>query len=310
MPYTRRDFLQTIAMAGTAATLPLKGFGQPAPTWEIHCFTKPFHWMDYTMLCETFQSAGLHGVDYTVRPEGHITPEKVTTDLPRAVAAAKAAGLKAELMTTAILDAKESHAESILKTASSLGIKYYRMGWYDYLKDASVDASIQQRNQQMKALAALNKRYNIAATYQNHAGMKVGAAVWDLFEMIKDIDPKHAGVQYDVRHATVEGANSWPLGLQKIAPHINTLVIKDCKWVEKNGKMVLENTPLGEGMVNFKAFFQQVKALKLHKPISLHLEYELLSKEEESLPAKEKQQIVLKKLKKDVDTLKGWLPAM
>lgn len=307
MSYTRRDFIHTMALAGTAAALPLKGFGQAASAWEIHCFTKPFNWMDHAMVCETFKAAGLDGVDYTVRPEGHVLPENVKTDLPKAVAAAKAAGLKTTMMTTAIQDASEKYASDILQTASRLGIRYYRMGWYDYLKGKSITESLQQRNQQLKALTVLNKKYKIQGAYQNHAGLRMGSAVWDLYEMIKDIDPAFTGVQYDIRHASVEGANSWPLGLKVIAPHINSLVIKDTKWIERNGKMVLENTPLGEGMVDFKAFFKQVKELKIQTPITLHLEYELLSKAEEALPVKDKQQIVLKKLKKDVDTLKGWL---
>lgn len=298
MPYNRRDFIQTIAMAGAA--LPFSSF-KLRKDWEIHAFSKPFQWMDYQLLCETFAAAGLDGVDYTVRPEGHVLPEKVTTDLPKAVTAAKSAGLKTTLMTTAILEAQGS--DTLLKTAADQGVKYYRMGWYDYIKGKSIQESIKVRSEQLKELAKLNSQLNIQAAYQNHAGLKVGAGVWDLYAMIKDIDPKYAGVQYDIRHATVEGANSWPLGLELIQKHINTLVIKDFKWVNNT----LQNVPLGEGMVNFKAFFQKVKEYNIHVPITLHLEYELLSKAQEALPVKEKQQIVLGKLKKDVQTLKGML---
>ncbi|SIO41460.1 sugar phosphate isomerase/epimerase family protein [Chitinophaga niabensis] len=298
MPYNRRDFIQTIAMAGAA--LPFSSF-KLRKDWEIHAFSKPFQWMDYQLLCETFAAAGLDGVDYTVRPEGHVLPERVTTDLPKAAKAARDAGLKTTLMTTAILEAEG--ADTLLKTAADQGVKYYRMGWYDYIKGKSIQESIRVRSQQLKELAKLNSQLNIQAAYQNHAGLKVGASVWDLYAMIKDVDPKYAGVQYDIRHATVEGANSWPLGLELIREHINTLVIKDCKWVNNT----LQNVPLGEGMVNFKAFFQKVKEYNIHVPITLHLEYELLSKAQEALPVKEKQQIVLGKLKKDVQVLKGML---
>ncbi|WP_343305171.1 TIM barrel protein [Chitinophaga niabensis] len=298
MPYNRRDFIQTIAMAGAA--LPFSSF-KLRKDWEIHAFSKPFQWMDYNLLCETFAAAGLDGVDYTVRPEGHVLPEKVTTDLPRAVAAAKSAGLKTTLITTAILEAQGS--DTLLKTAADQGVKYYRMGWYDYIKEKSIEESIRVRNQQLKELAKLNAQLNIQSAYQNHAGLKVGAGVWDLYAMVRDVNPKYAGVQYDIRHATVEGANSWPLAFELIYPHINTLVIKDFKWVNNT----LQNVPLGEGVVNFKAFFQKVKEFNIHVPITLHLEYELLSKAQQALPVKEKQQIVLGKLKKDVQTLKGML---
>ncbi|RPE13979.1 twin-arginine translocation signal domain-containing protein [Chitinophaga lutea] len=307
MPYNRRDFIQTLALAGAA--LPLRSFALPAKEWEIHCFSKPFQWMDYGLLCETFAAAGLTGVDYTVRPDGHVLPEKVTTDLPKAAAAARKAGLKTALMTTAIRDAQEPYTAAVLKAAAKEGIQFYRMGWYDYQKGKPLLSSLQACAQQLKGLRTLNRELNIRASYQNHAGVRVGASVWDLYEMIKDTDTAYAGVQYDIRHATVEGANSWPLGLELVRPHINTLVIKDAKWVEQNGKYILQNTPLGEGMVNFPAFFKKVKELNIHVPISLHLEYELLSRQEETLPAAQKQQIVLKKLQKDVQTLRGMLAA-
>ncbi|MGX5818502.1 sugar phosphate isomerase/epimerase family protein [Chitinophaga lutea] len=305
MPYTRRDFVRTIAAAGAA--LPFSSFAFPAREWEIHCFSKPFQWMDYNLLCETFAEAGLQGVDYTVRPAGHVTPERVREDLPKAVAAAKKAGLKTDLMTTAILDAKEPHAETLLKAAADAGVKFYRMGWYDYIKGASIDETLRERGRQLAELDKLNRRLGIRAAYQNHAGIKLGAAVWDINEAMQGIAPGYTGIQYDIRHATVEGANSWSLGLQRVAPRINTLVIKDAKWVQKNGKYVLENTPLGQGMVDYPAFFKKIKELNIHAPISLHLEYELLSKAEEALPAAQKKQIVLQKLRQDVQTLRGML---
>ncbi|WP_119078066.1 sugar phosphate isomerase/epimerase family protein [Chitinophaga alhagiae] len=296
-------------MAVAGAVWPLRSFALPAKDWEVHCFSKPFQWMDYNLLCETFAAAGLQGVDYPVRPGGHVLPEKVAADLPKAAAAARRAGLKTTLMTTAILDAAEPHAAAILKAAAGVGIRYYRLGWFDYQKGKPLQDSLQRCNGQLKGLDRLNRQLGIHSSYQNHAGVKVGGPVWDLYEMIKDIDPAYTGVQYDIRHATVEGANSWPLGLELVSRHINTLVIKDVKWVERNGKYVLENTPLGEGMVNFPAFFKKVKELNIHAPISLHLEYELLTKQEEALPAAQKQRIVLEKLRKDVQALRGMLAA-
>ncbi|WP_346317384.1 sugar phosphate isomerase/epimerase family protein [Chitinophaga sp. YIM B06452] len=310
MPYTRRSFLQTLAMAGAA--IPLRSMSFPAEEWEIHGFSKPFQfkWMDFSMLCETFAAAGLNGVDYTVRPEGHVTPDKVAQDLPKALAAARKAGISAKLMTTAILYADDPATAPVLQAAAAEGIQYYRMGWYEYEKGKPLPESLRNRGNQLQALAELNRKYNIKSAYQNHSGLRIGATVWDLYEMIKNVDPAWAGVQYDIRHATVEGANSWPLGLQLISPHINTIVIKDVRWTKLNGKYVLENVPLGEGMVDFKAYFKKIKELNIKAPISLHLEYPLISAAEESLSASQKQKIVQDKLKKDVDMLKGMLAAM
>src|SRR5438067_7531604 len=46
---------------------------------------------------------------------------------------------------------------------------------------------------------------------QNHSGNGyVGAAMWDIHEMIRDLDPRHMGVHFDIGHATVESGLSWP----------------------------------------------------------------------------------------------------
>jgi len=66
---------------------------------------------------------------------------------------------------------------------------------------------------QVAQLAALNKKYAIRGQYQNHSGANFGSSIWDLWMVLKEIDSPWMGSQYDILHATVEGANSWPLGL-------------------------------------------------------------------------------------------------
>lgn len=64
---------------------------------------------------------GFDGVDLTVRPDGHVLPENVAIDLPRAVAAVEKAGLKVYSIVTNIKQPDEKFAQDILKTASGIG---------------------------------------------------------------------------------------------------------------------------------------------------------------------------------------------
>jgi len=57
--------------------------------------------------------------------------------------------------------------------------------------------------------------------------------------------------------------------------HIKTIVLKDFKWGKVNGKWKIVNVPIGEGMVDFNAYFKLLKSLGLKLPVSLHLEYPL-----------------------------------
>ena len=80
-------------------------------------------------------------------------------------------------------------------------------------------------------------------------------------------------MQYDIRHATAEGGQSWPVALKLLAPWIKCTDAKDFKWEQTPGKAAIENVPIGEGVVNFDAYFKLMKELNLGGPISVHLEY-------------------------------------
>ena len=66
-------------------------------------------------------------------------------------------------------------------------------------------------------------------------------------------------------------------------------------------------TPLGEGIVDFDLYFKTIKNLNIIAPITLHIEYPLLSEDEKSLGLLQKQKIIVSKIKKDVDFIRGYL---
>ena len=61
----------------------------------LHTFSKPLQWLGYDALAESLAQAGFCGIDLSVRAKGHVEPEKVEQDLPRAVEAARKQGIKA-----------------------------------------------------------------------------------------------------------------------------------------------------------------------------------------------------------------------
>ncbi|MSU66774.1 MAG: sugar phosphate isomerase/epimerase [Opitutus sp.] len=316
--YSRRDFVGLLAKAGAA--VPIAGLAaqahaaQPAATTSapasaaptcLHVFSKPLQWMSYDETAALLAEAGYGGIDIGVRPGGYVLPEKVETDLPRAVEAARKHGLKMEMIVTAITDPREKYAETILKTAAQLGVKCYRLGYVSYDDKAGVWASLQKHKATFQALAELNARCGIHGAYQNHAGVRVGGPVWDLHELVRDADPRWLGVQYDVRHATAEGGESWPVGFRLLQPWIRCTDIKDFHWVQSAGKGVIEDVPMGEGIVNFDLYFQLVRELKVTGPISVHFEYPPFERLKEPLPPAKKREVFLAAMKKDLAVLKA-----
>ena len=271
---------------------------------EVHVFSKHLQWLDYTEMAKTAAKIGFDGVDLTVRPGGHVLPENVEKDLPKAVKAIEKAGLKATMITTSISDPKDPHTEKILKTAGKLGIRYYRMAWLPYEKAYSIPQNLERYKPRMKELAQMNEHHGMHGAYQNHAGINVGGSVWDIWELIKDLDPRWLGCQFDIRHATVEGGTSWPVLLRLIHSHILTLDIKDFLWQQEAGKWKPANVPMGAGMVDFGAFFNLLDELQVKAAYSLHYEYALGGAEHGRAELSIKPEAVIAAMEKDLRFLR------
>jgi len=308
---SRRKFIGTMAMGG--AVIPLAGksaagmlFSPPLTTRTIHVFSKPLQWLGYDALAETIAEAGAEGIDLSVRPLGHVLPEKVEADLPKAVEAARKRGLKVEMIVTAITKADDNYTETVIKTASSLGVKFYRLGEISYDDSVGIIETLRRVKEDFRKLAAVNRKYNIHGALQNHVGTRVGSAVWDIYEILKDLDPEFIGCQYDVRHAVAEGSGSWVNGFKLINPWVKCMDIKDFKWTNNNGKWNPESVPIGEGTVNFDEYFRLVKKYNVSGPMSVHFEYPPFERFNKEVTESEKQKLFVTAMKKDIDAVKAY----
>lgn len=305
--YSRRAFTKLSAMG--IAGMPLLGFQSAVTNHEttaskglnIHLFSKHLQFLDYDDMSAVAAKMGFNGLDLTVRPKGHVLPENAVTDLPKAVAAMKRHGLKPNMITTNIWDAHNKTHQTVLKTASHLGFTHYRTNWLKYPKQASIKESQALFGKQAKALEALNASFGLIGGYQNHTGKYVGSAVWDLAPILEATRGQFMGCHYDVRHAVVEGHGSWELGLKRIVPFINAIVLKDVKWAIVNGKWKPVSVPMGEGMVDFKRYFSLLKTYNINVPVSLHVEHDLGGAEKGHRDIKLPKEEVLRRIKKDLD---------
>jgi L-ribulose-5-phosphate 3-epimerase len=314
-PLNRRDFLSTLAAAGAGTLIPFASAAGPAPVFakaapaerKICLFSKHLHFLPIPEMAKTAADLGFDGVDLTVRKGGHVAPEQAPEELPRAVEAIRKAGLDVPMMATDIVDPRHPLTEPLLKAASKAGIRLYRTGYLDYDPQLGVAKSLEKYRKQLQELAALNKKYNIHGAYQNHAGTRVGAPVWDLWVLLKDIDPRWLGVQYDPKHATVEGGNSWILGLDLVQAHVRCMDIKDFVWAKQEGKWRAQIVPVGEGMVDFKTYFKLLKQYQIPEVMSMHFEYPLggadTGKRELTIPKEQ----VLAAMQRDLQALRAML---
>jgi len=304
----------TRIFAGPLSDISIKTPGSKSPkndpeAFKISIFSKHLQWLDYQEMAKVLNEIGFDGTDLTVRPGGHVLPDRVEEDLPKAAEALDREGKKIYMLTTAIDNADDPLTVRILKTASSLGIRHYRMGWGNYDDTRSVEENISSMQLKLARLALLNEKYLISGEYQNHSGVAsngiyFGGAIWDIAKVLKEINSPWLGSQYDIYHATVEGANTWPVGFKLISSFVKSIDIKDFKWIERDGKTRSEAVPLGEGMVDFRGFFRLLKEYKLEVPLSLHYEYPLGGAENGSSKLTIDRNQVISAMKKDLSTLK------
>jgi len=278
---SRRTFIKTTATGVAGISMGIHSGASVLSIMEnskrpIHVFTKCLQFLDYDEMAKVLAKNGFDGADLTVRPGGQILPENVERDLPKAMQALKKAGIGTDMIVTRLSNPEDPAFRPTLKTMADLGIQYYRMGYINFNDKISMPENLEQHRRTFEKLEKLNKEYGVTGNYQNHSGRRVGGPVWDLYHLLKDRDPDFIGVQYDVRHATVEGGISWPLGMKLLSPWIRTTDIKDFIWEKnENGQWKVKNVPLGEGMVDFKRYFEMYKEMDIQAPVSIHYEYDL-----------------------------------
>ncbi|MEL6252269.1 MAG: sugar phosphate isomerase/epimerase family protein [Bacteroidota bacterium] len=306
---SRRKFLKKTLLACSAFP-----FIHTSQLWEenksnplsIHIFSKQLQFLSYEELGEKAAEIGFDGVDLTVRPKGHVLPEFVERDLPQAIAKIKAGGSRCQLITTGVSDSGKERDMAVLKAVAAQGIKYYRSAYYRFSEKESMQETLAACKSKVAKLSQLNQKLGIIGAYQNHAGLGVGSEIWEIAQMLPPEKTAHFGIQYDIRHAMVEGGLSWKNGLRLIKDQIKTIVLKDFKWEKVKGKWRVVNTPIGEGMVDFPTYFRLLKQYKIHVPVSLHLEYPLGGAEHGAKELSSSPEIVYEAMKKDLAKIRAF----
>jgi sugar phosphate isomerase/epimerase len=263
-----RNSVLTAGAAALPSALSLAVESKPAAI-PVAFFEKPLELLSAEELAGQLAAIGFDGVEATVREGGRIEPERAKDELPALVETLKESDLKVLVMASSISRSDQVHAEETLRTAARIGIKRYRLSKFNYDLKKPIISQLDALKPQLRDLAALNRELGLTAVYQNHGGeSNVGAQVWDLHYLMKDIDPREIAVAYDIRHAMVEGISAWKTNFHLIRDRIQAAYVKD--FVFENGRAV--NVPMGTGLVG-DGFYLSLKQTGFTAPVSLHVPY-------------------------------------
>lgn len=281
MDLTRRDFARIIAVAG-AAPLSVRAdqgalhtVAAAGPVSPVVMFSKHLPDLGWRDLGAAVREAGFDGVDLTVRPGGHVLPERVAEDLPRAVSAIRDAGSHVAMLTTGLTRPDDPTAQALLRTAAAVDVRRLKAGYYRYAFD-DVPRELEKATVDFRALVQMAGDAGVQLAYHNHSGSYVGAAVWDALRLIDGLPAAATGIYFDPRHATVEGGDAgWRIAIQMAAPHLRMVAIKDFYWERgRDGRARVVDCPVGEGVVDWKGVATELRRARFSGPISLHVEYE------------------------------------
>lgn len=273
--WTRRDWMtrMTAAAAGVALA-PDADLVAAAPPAPMLCFfSKHLSELGWGDLGRAVRDAGFDGVDLTVRPGGHVLPERVAADLPRAVEAIKAHGLPVPMITTDLTSPTAAAARPLLQSAAAAGVRYFKTGYWRYTASPDVRAQLAAAGEALAGLAALAAEYKIELGFHNHAAY-IGGPLWDIAPKMEQLDPRWAGYYFDPRHAAAEGgAGAWKGATHLVAPRLKMIALKDFFWAKGAKGWGIVDCPLGEGMVDWGWTARALGLARFAGPISLHLEY-------------------------------------
>jgi sugar phosphate isomerase/epimerase len=300
---SRRRFLAAATGAVAASLVPRAGAYAPSARFggPLCLFSKHLPTLEAQPLARALKSLGFAGIDLTVRPGGHVIPERAAEDLPRFLKTVRDEGVEVPMITTALVSASEATARPILATAGAHGVALFKPGYYQYAF-ADVRQELAGAAAALRGLAELGAQCGVALGFHNHAGY-IGGPVWDVVPILDALDPRFAGYYFDVRHAVVEGGDGgWRSALSAVAPRLKMIAVKDFFWEKGPKGWQQRNCPLGEGMVDWKAFYAALARSGFAGPVSLHLEYEIAG-----ATASARQEATLAAAARDLAVLKAGL---
>ena len=167
---TRRELLAASAATAAASAATAAASGSAAENKPTLClFTKHLPHLGYKELAATLRSLGFAGADLTTRPRGHVLPENVERDLPRAFEALAAEGIALPMITTGLLSSRDPAARPTLYAAAKLGIPFFKLGYYRY-QYADFEGHLASIKKDVESLAAIAGHAGITGGFHNHSG--------------------------------------------------------------------------------------------------------------------------------------------
>jgi sugar phosphate isomerase/epimerase len=230
----------------------------------------------YIDLPMILQGVGFDGVDLSVEHGGHVLPERADYFLMPALEGFTGVGLDVPMITTDITSLQDKYAENVLGLATYIGVPFFRPGHWKFTGSPAIEMQLPMVQRDIAGLAQLARATNMAMGIHNYLDGAQGAAVADINRVIRPIDPRLVGYDFDVGYATAEGGEGgFTAPLAVALPRLKMVTVRDFKWEQpEGGPRRMLPCPLGEGVVDWAKFFGALAKARFAGPISLPVDYQ------------------------------------
>jgi L-ribulose-5-phosphate 3-epimerase len=284
MAISRRELLGGMAIAATAAaqeTPPANGPRVPRPrtppkpksTPTVCLYSQHLIKVEYVDLGMILKDLGFDGCNLAIVPGGHVPPEKASSDLMRAIEAVSGVGLDVPILTTSANSPNDMNGRQVLAIGGFMQIPLLRPGIWKY-GNTDAEARLVEVQRELLNFASIARAYNITVCLQNQTGDAVGAALWDYSWMLRGVDPRIVGYDFDPGSATEaggpEGATN---GMRAAMPRLRAVTVTDASWSKDGARWKATPCPLGEGSVDWPHFFGALAKAKFNGPLTIEMRY-------------------------------------
>ncbi len=273
MGVTRRQFLAAACTAPAAAQTAAQSPSLASPRPLICLFSQVLIKVEYADLGEILRSLGFEACDLSVSEAGHVRPEMASLDLVRAVESLRGAGVDVPVITTDLTSPQDPGIRDVLGIGSIIQLSLFRPGLWAYPKLDAVARLLQWRRD-VAGLASLARSTGMCLSVPNRIGEGPGTAIEEMDLTIRLLEPRAVGYDFDPASAVVSaGPDRWMNALRTALPRLKSVTVRDVEWKTSGGSRETLPCPLGQGIVDWAAFFGVLARAKFAGPISLRVDY-------------------------------------
>lgn len=242
-------------------------------------FAKHLQELGIDGMADAIAELGIDGVDLTVREGGSIAPSDAKRHLPKAKRAFEERGLCIGMLTTSITSPNDEYVEDIVGSASDLGIKFIKLGYWRYDAFGTIRERINEVRRSLSGLEKLAERYNITFGVHTHSGSFITCDGAITFMLLDGFSSERICAYIDPGHMTVEGGLfGWMACIDLLGDYVRMVAVKDFAWRAErdefgNVRWKVEAAPLRDGITRWDEVFECLSKLGFDGVISVHSEY-------------------------------------